>query len=128
MTSNKRDFTPMKSENNTDANNKMKEFVKASKIVLGCDPSRKRSNYQEQLPDPKDQQSKFNYDKINFRYDPYTLNTITQEPIYKPVHENWSFDYYNKDKAKNYISGDKAIALNINYRKVYDPLTGRYLN
>jgi hypothetical protein len=86
------------------------------------------STYSELHNDPKDQRSKFNYDKIKYKHEPYNIHPITAEPIYKASHNNWSFDYFNKDKIKNYVSNDKPMALNTNFRKIYDPITNRFLN
>ena len=73
-------------------------------------------NYQttnkEILSDPKDQKSRFNYDKINFSYSSYKVDPLTSELIHKPTHENWSFDYWNKDKSKNSISNDRPQFIN----------------
>lgn len=127
LTSNKRDFKPLpfaKKENNE----KSKEFIKASKIVLGEYPHRNNPTYTDTHNDPKDQKSKFNYDKINFSYNPYNIHPITSEVIFKPEHKNWGFEYFNKDKSKHTISNNKGVFINTNFTKVYDPITNRYFN
>lgn len=133
LTSNNRDFKPdlLKSLNSAVPNSeklKGKELIRASKIVLGEIFQKNNSTYTELHSDPKDQRSKYNYDKIKYKYDPYNIHPITGEHISKASHNNWSFDYYNKDKVKSYVSNDKPMALNTNFRKIYDPITNRFLN
>lgn len=127
MTSNKRDFKQYQIAKEENLGNN-KEFIRASKIVLGEYRDKSNSTYTEIHKDPKDQRSKFNYNKINFNYNPYNVHPITSELVYKPAHNNWGFDYYNKDKQKHYVSNDKPMALNTDFRKVYDPITNRFLN
>jgi hypothetical protein len=54
------------------------------------------------------------------------VKPVTNEVVYKPKHDNWSFDYYNKDKPKYSISNDRPQVVNTNFNRVYDPITNRY--
>lgn len=128
LTSNKRDFKPFSIEHK-EKNKNLKEFIQTSKLVLGEYPySNKLTTYQELLNDPKSQKSKFNYDKIHFKYNPHNIHPITGEFIFKPTHNNWHFDYYDKDKPKNFTIINSASYINKDFRKVYDPITNRILN
>ncbi len=133
LTSNKRDFKPdllnnLNSIVSKSEKSKGKELIRASKIVLGEIFHKNNSTYKELHSDPKDQTSKYNYDKIKYKYNPYNIHPITGEPISKTSHNNWSFDYFNKDKFKKYVSNDKPMAFNTNFTKIYDPITNRFLN
>jgi hypothetical protein len=128
LTSYKRDIKLFKYEDRSETNQKLKEFIKASRIVLGDYSKVTNSSYREVYDDPKNQKLKFNYDKIQFKNEDYKVNPITSELIYKPTHNNWAFDYYNKDKNKYFISNDKSMGVNTNFRRVYDNITNRYFN
>lgn len=80
------------------------------------------------MKDPKEQKSRFDYDKIKFKFDKLNLHPITQQPIFRKEHKNWGFDYFNEHKCKHYVSNDKLGALNTNLRRAYDPITNRYFN
>ena len=121
-------MNPGNINNKTVTKNISKEFIKASQIVLGDHLHTTNSSYRENYEGPKFQKSKFNYDKVKFKYDEYKTNPITAELIFKPEQNNWAFDYYNKDKNKFYTSNDKSIGMNSNFKRVYDNITNRYLN
>ncbi len=125
MTSNRRDFKNSDNSNKPEKINK--EFKSASRIVLGEYQQKNNSNYRSLYCNPKDQKSKFNYDKIEFKYDPYNVHPITSELVNRNKN-NWGFEYYNKDKSKHAISNDKPGFVNDNFRRVYDPITNRYFN
>jgi hypothetical protein len=81
---------------------------------------------QEILNNPKEQRSRMNYDKIKFNYESYNVHPLTSELIHKPTHNNWNFDYWNRDKPKHSVSNDRPQFVNNDLRRVYDPITNRY--
>jgi hypothetical protein len=127
MTNHKKDYIKFTHNKNAPLSDN-KEFIRASKIVLGeyNHKTQPISTYNERMIDPKDQRSRFNYDKINFKYNEYNIHPITSEPIHKLSRANWSFDYFNKDKPKNFILPKNTAHINTDYTKVYDPITNRY--
>ena len=128
LTSYKRDIKPFKCEDRSESNHKLKEFIKASRIILGDYSKVTDSTYKENYIEPKIQKSKFNYNKIQFHNQEYIVNPITSELISKPTHKNWAFDYYNKDKSKYFVSNDKSIGVNTDFKRVFDPIVNRYFN
>jgi hypothetical protein len=56
------------------------------------------------------------------------LNPITNEIIHKPTHQNWGFEYFNKDKDKKQSSNDKQQGLNTDFTRVFNPISNRYFN
>ena len=128
LTSNARDFIffNVKPEERAKLNIEQLRFLRASKIVMGEHKPESKSMYGYLYEDPKKQTSRFNYNKINFKYDPYNLHPITQEPILKDPKRMNPFDYYNKDKDKHYITNRNVPFINTEYRKVWDPITNRY--
>ncbi|MCQ2819121.1 MAG: hypothetical protein MJ252_17805 [archaeon] len=128
LTSNKRDFKEihMRPEDRSVLDSKTKNLIRNSKIILGDCPPTLHSVYQYKMKDPKDQIPKYDYSKIHFKYDPYNLHPITQEPIFKDPQCCWGFDYWNKDKNKKYVSNRNTSFINTDYKKVYDPITNRF--
>lgn len=128
LTSNQRDFKPihMTEKDRAVLDEKTKNFIRNSKIILGTCPPTKETNYMEVMKDPKNQFCKYNYDKIKFKYDQYNLHPITQQPIFKDPENSWGFDCYNRDKDKKYIANRNMSYINTDYRKVWDPITNRF--
>jgi len=85
LTSNARDFISfnIKPEERSKLNEERLNFLKNSKIKMGEHNPENKSIYGYLFEDPKKQTPRFNYDKIHFKYDPYNLHPITQEPIWK---------------------------------------------
>ena len=75
---------------------------------------------------PIHQKLRFDYNKINFRYDPYNVHPITNKLIWKDHTKMYPFDYFNKDKDKHYVTNKNTPFINTEYRKVWDPITNRY--
>ncbi len=128
LTSNARDFISfnIKPEERSKLNEERLNFLKNSKIKMGEHNPENKSIYGYLFEDPKKQTPRFNYDKIHFKYDPYNLHPITQEPIWKDPKKMNPFDYYNKDKDKHYITNRNVSFINTEYRKVWDPITNRF--
>lgn len=105
-----------------------KELQKNSKIVLGDFNKQIISTYDELHNNPKNQKPRYDFNKVEFKYNQYNIHPITNEIIYKSDHNNWGFDYFNKKKPKGYVSYDKPMVSNTNFKKVYDPITNRFLN
>jgi hypothetical protein len=87
-----------------------------------------KSQYDYQHRSPKEQIARFNYDRIIFKYDRQLINPITNEIKNKNSHNNWGFEYYDKDKDKKQRSNDRPQIINNDYTKVYNPITNRYFN
>lgn len=87
-----------------------------------------KSQYASQHNNPNEQIARFNYDKVEFKYDRHMINPITNEIIYKPTNNNWGFEYFNRDKDKKLRSNDKPQVLINDFRRVYNPVTNRYYN
>ena len=128
LTSNARDFIKftLKDEEKSKLNVEQLMFLRASKIKMGDHIPESKSMYGYFHEDPKKQTPRFDYNKINFKYNPYNLHPITQEPIWKDPNRMNPFDYYNKDKDKHYITNRNVPFINTEYRKVWDPITNRF--
>ena len=128
LTSNKRDFKIYNrtKEEKSKLNEEQIKFLRTSKIETGLYKPEKKSLYGYLYEEPKKQISRFNYDKINFKYIPFNLNPITSELIKKDPKKMKPFDYYNKDKDKHYITNKNIPFINTEYLKVWDPITNRY--
>ena len=128
LTSNTRDFIKfnLKPEDISKLNIEQINFLRQSKIKMGEHKPEKKSIYRYLYEEPKKQNSRFNYEKIHFKYDPYNIHPITQELIWKDPKRMNPFDYYNKDKDKHYITNRNVSFINTEYRKVWDPITNRY--
>ena len=128
LTTNARDFVPiqMKEEDKSKLNQENIKFLRASKIILGDHIPEAHSMYGYIYEDPKKQSSRYQYDKVKFRYDPYNLHPITQKPIWKDPNNMNPFDYYNKDKDKHYVTNRNVPFINTEYKKIWDPITNRY--
>ena len=128
LTSNARDFVPfiLKDEEKSKLNEEQLKFLKESKIKMGEHKPENKSMYGYLFEDPKKQTPRFDYNKIHFKYNPYNLHPITQEPIWKDPNRMNPFDYYNKDKDKHYITNRNISFINTEYRKVWDPITNRF--
>ena len=124
-----RDFAPiqMKEEDKSALNQENIKFLRSSKIILEDHIPETNSMYGYIYEDLKEQSSRYQYDKVNFRYDPYNLHPITQKPIWKDPNNMYPFDYYNKDKDKHYVTKRNVPFINTEYKKVWDPITNRYL-
>ena len=128
LTSNKRDFIEFKrkEEDKSRLNKEQLKFLRASKIEAGDYKPDKKTMYGYLYENPDKQISRFNYDKINFKYNPYNIQPITQELIIKDPQRMNPFDYYNKDKDKHYITNKNTPFINKEYLKVWDPITNRF--
>ena len=128
LTSNKRDFIEFKrtEEEKSKLNQKQLKLLRESKIEKGNYIPEKKSMYGYFYEEPNKQISRFNYNKINFKYNPYLLQPITQEKILKDEKRMNPFDYFNKYKDKHYITNRNIPFINTEYRKVWDPITHRY--
>ena len=128
LTSNKRDFIEFKrkEEEKSKLNEKQLKFLRTSKIENGDYKPEKKSMYGYFYEMPKKQISRFNYDKINFKYNPYNVHPITNKLIWKDAKKMNPFDYYNKDKDKHYVTNKNIPFINTQYLKVWDPITNRY--
>ena len=128
LTSNKRDFIEYnrKEEEKSKLNINQLKFLRESKIEKGDYKPERKSMYGYLHEAPEKQISRFNYSKINFKYNPYNLHPITQEMIFKDPKKMNPFDYYNKDKDKHYITNRNISFINTEYRKVWDPITNRF--
>ena len=128
LSSNKRDFIEFKrkEEDKSKLNEKQLKFLRTSKIETGGHKPEKKSMYGYLYENPSKQISRFDYDKINFKYNPYNLQPITQELIIKDAKRMNPFDYYNKDKDKHYVTNNNTPFINTEYLKVWDPITNRY--
>ena len=128
LSSNKRDFIEFKrkEEDKSKLNEKQLKFLRTSKIETGSHIPEKKSMYGYLYENPSKQISRFDYDKINFKYNPYNLQPITQELIIKDAKRMNPFDYYNKDKDKHYVTNNNTPFINTEYLKVWDPITNRY--
>ena len=129
LTSNKRDFIEFKrkEEDKSRLNKEQLKFLRASKIETGDYKPDKKTMYGYLYENPDRQISRFNYDKINFKYNPYNIQPITQELIIKDPQRMNPFDYYNKDKDKHYITNKNTPFINKEYLKVWDPITVKVL-
>ena len=128
LTPNKRDFIEYnrKEEEKSKLNLNQLKFLRESKIEKGDYKPERKSMYGYLHEAPEKQISRFNYSKINFKYNPYNLHPITQEMIFKDPKKMNPFDYYNKDKDKHYITNRNIPFINTEYKKVWDPITNRY--
>jgi len=128
LTSNARDFVPiqMKEEDKAKLTDERLHFLKSSRVTMGEYNPEDKSMYGYIFEDPKARTPRFEFDKINFKYDPYNLHPILQTPIWKDPKRMNPFDYYNKDKDKHYITNRNVSYINTEYRKVWDPITNRY--
>ena len=128
LTSNKRDFIQFnrKEEEKSKLNINQLKFLRESKIEKGDYKPERKSMYGYLYEAPEKQISRFNYNKINFKYNPYNIHPITQEMIFKDPNKMNPFDYYNKDKDKHYITNRNVPFINTEYKKVWDPITNRY--
>jgi hypothetical protein len=129
LTSNLRDYNykKLKNEDKAILDEKTRSFIKNSKINFGNDIQPKESIYQCLMINPKQMKSRFDYDKIQFKYDPYNIHPITGLPVWKDCGKMFPFDYFNKDKDKHYVSNKNVAFINQDYKKVWDPITNRFL-
>ncbi len=128
LTSNLRDFYPisMKPEDRSKLSEDRIKFLRESKITMGEYTPENSSMYGYFFKAPKNQTPRFNYDKIKFKYNPYNLHPITQQPVWKDPKKMNPFDYYNQDKDKHYVTNKNVPFINTEYRKVWDPITNRF--
>lgn len=128
LTSNARDYKKYNSKSNVfseDEKEKIK-FIRNSHIILGEHKPEKESIYGFIYRDPKFQKPRYDYNKINFRYNQYNLDPITQQPIWKDPNKMYPFDYFNRDKDKHFVIKRPGPFINTEYKKVWDPITNRY--
>ena len=128
LTSNQRDFKPiyMTDKDRAVLDEKTKNFIRNSKIILGTSPPTKETNYMEVMKDPKDHFAsitmiKYNSNMINIIYIP-SLNSLFLRTLITP----WGFDCYNRDKDRKYIANRNMSYINTDYQKVWDPITNRF--
>ena len=128
LTSNQRDFKEiiMTDKDRAVLDEKTKNFIRNSKIILGDFPPTNETVYMDHLKAPKEQFCKYNYDKIKFKYDPYNVHPISGQRIFKDPNNAWGFDRFNRDKDKKYIANRNMSYINTDYHKVWDPITNRY--
>ena len=132
MTSNMRDFKTLNLKSESEIKSefefikKKMKFIRSSHINLGEYKPEKKSMYNYNYIAPNNQRCRFNYNKINFRYNPYNIDPITQQFIWKNPKRMNGFDYFNKDKDKRYVIKRNDSFINTDYTKVYDPITNRY--
>ena len=128
LTSNARDFIPynLKPKERSKLNEEQLHFLRTSKIKMGEFIPENKTIYGYLFEDPKKQTPRYDYEKIHFKYDPYNLHPITQEPIWKDPKRMNPFDYYNQDKDKHYITNRNVSFINTEYKKVWDPITNRF--
>ena len=132
MTSNKRDFKKININRNSEIKSELEtvkkrmKFIRSSHINLGEYIPEKESAYNHNYINPINQKTRFNYNKINFRYDPYNIDPIRQKLVWKDPKKMNGFDYFNKDKDKRYTIHKNNSFINNDYTKVYDPITNRY--
>ena len=128
LTSNARDyiFFNMKPEDRSKLTKEQISFLRDSKIKIGDFNPENKSIYGYVFQDPKKQTSRYDYEKINFKYNPYNLHPILQRPIWKDPNKMNPFDYYNKDKNKAYVTNRNISFINTEYKKVWDPITNRF--
>lgn len=129
LTSNRRDFKLRPIEKNLKDDELLKQrinFIRKSQIILGDDKPEKKSIYGFYYNDPKFTQDRYDYNKINFRYNPFNLDPITQKPVWKDPNNMFPFEYFNKDKDKRVVIKRNNSYINTNYRKVWDPITNRF--
>ena len=133
MTSNERDYKtiPLKTgpqiKSELELVQKRMKFIRSSHINLGDYIPEKETTYRFNYNEPKDQKPRYDFNKVNFKFNPYNINPITQELIWKDPNRMNGFDYYHKDKDKRYvIRRSYPIYNNKDYTKVFDPITNRY--
>ena len=132
MTSNLRDYKTLSLKSDSEVKSESElvkarmKFIRSSHINLGEYNPEKQSMYKYNYIPPINQKPRFNYDKINFRYNPYNIHPITQKLIWKDPKRMNGFDYFNKDKDKRYRIYRNDSFINNDYTKVYDPITNRY--
>ena len=90
LTSNQRDFKPiyMTDKDRAVLDEKTKNFIRNSKIILGTSPPTKETNYMEVMKDPKDHFAsitmiKYNSNMINIIYIP-SLNSLFLRTLITP--------------------------------------------
>ena len=132
LTSNRRDFKAIDTKKDSElkseienVKNKMK-YIRSSQINFGEYKPEKESMYGLNYIAPINQKLRFDYNKINFRYNPFNVHPITNQLIWKDPKNMNPFDYFNKDKDKHYVIKRNNSFINGDYRKVYDPITHRY--
>lgn len=127
LSSYRRDFLPKKLKEKNILSQEKINFIKNSKIHMGNFPFVKESLSSVSYNDPKQQKLRFDYNKITFKYDKYNIHPITGEMIFKDPNRMFSFEYWNKDKDKHFIANRNMSFYNEDYRKVYDPITNRFM-
>ena len=132
LTSNARDFQEKELKSDMDAKaeydeaKRRKKFIQESHIKLGDYLQDKKSMYGYNYLAPMAQKLRFNYDKIRFKSDKYTVNPITGELVWKNPKNMYPFDYFNPHKNKRYVIKRNNSYINNDYTKVYSPITHRY--
>ena len=132
LTSNARDYSSLELKSETDAKaeyeetKRRKKFIQESHIKLGDYVPEKKSMYGYNYLAPMAQKFRFNYDKINFKYNIHNVHPITGELIWKNPKKMYPFDYFNINKNKRYIIQRNNSYINNDYKKVYSPITHRY--
>ena len=132
MTSNSRDYKCLNLKNDSQIKSELEiikqrmKFIRSSHINLGDNVQQKETSYRYNYINPVNQKARFDFNKINFRYNPYNIDPITQKLVWKDPKKMNGFDYFNKDKDKHYVCRRNNSFINTDYTKVYDPITNRY--
>ena len=128
FTTNRRDhhYIKMKSEDRVVIPKERINFIRNSKIKFGDDPEVKTSVYNSLMISPNEMKPRFDYNTIKFHYDEYNIHPIKGIPVWKDPSKMYPFDYFNLPKDKHYIANKNTSHLNMDYRKVWDPITNRY--
>ena len=136
LSSNNRDFKRRNNSNlyleslsQIDESKKRKKKSLSSGIVMGENLDKKNSIYSHDFIEPIKQRNRYDYNKVKFRYNAYTINPLTQELIKKDPNKMYPFDYFNIDRIKKYRhKSDNDVNNSFNLRQVYDPITHRFFH
>ena len=136
QSTNKNDFIPA-GMTEKEKENFQKNYIPKSNDILNTNNG---SVYSITMNAPSKQHCNYDYDKINFKYDNYITDTITQERKLKDPNSCWSYEYYNRDKNKGRVDapmteeGTNHILFKkkrnkknkIARKQVWDPIANRF--
>ena len=74
------------------------KFICSIHINLGVNKPEKQSMYNYNFIVPINHKQRFDYSKINFRYNSYNIDPIIQKLGWKYIKRMNGFDYFSKDK------------------------------